>query len=94
MINEAVFLAPKVYGFVNVDGEEIIKVKGLTKDTISEINFNDLSKLLIKDSSKEFTQEKWYKKVIEGEISVTDIVYTLKTTSNKRAPIYLNYDRF
>jgi len=94
IINEAVFLAPKVYGFVNVDGVEIIKVKGLTKDTISEINFNDLSKLLIKDSSREFTQEKWFKKVIEGEISVTDMVYTLKTTSNKRSPIYFKYDGF
>ena len=92
IIDKAVFLAPKVYGFVNLDGHEIIKVKGLTEKATSEINFNGLSELLIKDSSREFTQEKWYKKVIEGEITVADIVYTLKTTSNKRSPVYLNYN--
>jgi len=28
--------------------------------------------------------EKWFKKVIEGEITVTDVAYNLKVTSNKR----------
>jgi len=30
VINRAVFLAPKVYGLITTDGQEIIKVKGLT----------------------------------------------------------------
>jgi hypothetical protein len=34
--------------------------------------------------------EKWYKKVIEGEISPVDTAYTLKVTSNKREPVYVN----
>lgn len=40
------------------------------------------------DSSLQFTQDKWFKKVIGGEISITEVAYTLKITSNKRAPIY------
>jgi hypothetical protein len=32
----------------------------------------------------------WFKKVLEGEITVTDVAYTLKTTSNKRAPVYID----
>ena len=92
IIGKAVFLAPKVYGLVDVNGATIIKVKGITKNTAAELTFDNLERLLVKDSSKEFTQEKWYKKVIEGEITVTDMVYTLKVTSNKRAPIYSNID--
>jgi hypothetical protein len=46
--------------------------------------------LLFKDSSREFNQEKWFKAVVEGRITVADIVYTLKVTSNKREAIYIN----
>lgn len=49
-----------------------------------------MEQLLVKDSSREFIQEKWYKKVIEGEITTMDIIYTLKTTSNKRKHIYID----
>jgi len=77
-INRAVFLAPKVYGLEDMDGNEIIKVKGITHNTACELTLNDLEQLLVKDSSREFNQEKWYKKVIEGEISIKDVAYTLK----------------
>ena len=63
-INRAVFLAPKVYGIEDIDGNEIIKVKGINQDAASELNIMDLELLLVKDSSKEFTQEKWFKKVM------------------------------
>jgi hypothetical protein len=88
VVDRAVFLAPKVYGFVDVDGNEVIKVKGLSKEALTDIHVSDLELLLIKDSSKEFSQQKWYKKFIEGEISVIEQAYTLKVTSNKRSPIY------
>ena len=88
VISKAVFLAPKVYALITVDGNEVIKIKGFSKDLISGIHFPDIEKLLVKDSTKEFTQEKWFKKVIEGEISVQEVAYTLKVTSNKRNPIY------
>lgn len=61
------------------------------KDEIaSKLHIADLDKLLIKESSREFTQVKWYKKIIEGEIPVADTAYTLKVTSNKRSIIYKN----
>jgi hypothetical protein len=89
-IDRAVFLAPKVYGLITEGGDEVIKVKGITHDVASTLTINDLEQLLVKDSSKVFTQDKWYKKVIEGQITVSDIAYTLKVTSNKRSPIYVD----
>jgi DNA polymerase type B, organellar and viral len=65
-IERAVFLAPKVYGFIDINGNEVVKVKGVTQKIISDLHFNDLQQLLIEDSSREFTQEKWFKSVIEG----------------------------
>jgi hypothetical protein len=73
VITKAVFLAPKVYAFITVpggsEGKEIIKVKGLTNEVISKLNFSDLEALLIQDSSREFNQEKWFKSVINGQIT-------------------------
>jgi hypothetical protein len=66
-ISRAIFLAPKVYGLITEGGEEVIKVKGLSP---SDIHIGDLEQLLVNDSSKVFTQDKWYKKVIEGQITV------------------------
>jgi DNA polymerase family B len=91
-INRAVFLAPKVYGLEDEDGNTIIKVKGVTHEIANGLTLNHLEELLVKDSAKEFTQTKWFKKVIESEITVSDIVYTLKVTSNKRAPQYILQD--
>jgi len=88
IIERAVFLAPKVYGLITDKGEEIIKIKGVTKEIVSEVNIDDLDNLLYKDSTKEFTQEKWFKRILEGEITIDDVVYTLKVTSNKRKAIY------
>lgn len=88
IINKAVFLAPKVYAYITDDGKEIIKVKGLNKETIKSLSFTDLETLLIQDSSREFNQEKWFKSILAGEITTSDIIYTLKVTSNKRDIIY------
>nr|AQU12774.1 DNA polymerase [Thelephora ganbajun] len=90
VIKKAVFLAPKVYGFIDENGTEIIKIKGINHEVASQLHINELENLLIKDSCREFTQTKWFKKVIEGEITVTDIAYTLKVTSNKRQSIYVD----
>jgi hypothetical protein len=68
VINRAVFRAPKVYGFVDTDGSEIIKVKGIKPEVTNELSIQQLELLLVKDSTREFTQEKWFKKLIEGEI--------------------------
>ena len=90
VIKRAVFLAPKVYGLITENDEEIIKVKGIKSDIVKDLTFKDLEALLIKDSSREFTQEKWMKNILLGTISVKDIAYTLRATSNKRAQIFDN----
>ena len=92
VLDKAVFLAPKVYGLITEDGGEIIKIKGITPNAIAneDIHFNDLALLLNQDSSREFTQEKWYKSITQGTITVSDIAYTLKATSNKRRPVYVD----
>jgi len=91
-VEKAVFLAPKVYALILEDGTEIIKVKGLTPKTIlnENIHFSDIASLLIQDSSREFTQEKWFKSITKGTISVSDVAYTLKVTSNKRQAVYID----
>jgi len=89
-IQRAVFLAPKVYAFVTTGGEEIIKVKGIRHDALSGLHVQDLENLLVRDSSKEFTQDKWFKSLTTGTISVKDVAYNLKITSNKRESIYEN----
>jgi hypothetical protein len=62
----------------------------VSNENLQDIKIDDLELLLLKDSSKEFIQEKWFKKVIEGEISIKEVAYTLKVTTNKRAPIYVD----
>lgn len=89
-ITKGVFLAPKVYGLIETNGNEIIKAKGLTKNSIENIKVSHLELLLKKDATKLFTQEKVYKSLFNSEISVLDTAYTLKATSNKRQLIYKN----
>ena len=79
-----VSLAPKVYGGITSEGEEIVKVKGY-KNIIS---FDQLKQLLKKDSSLELNQEKWYKNLEKGSIKIKQEIYTLAVTENKRKLIY------
>ena len=94
MVNRAVFLAPKVYGIEDVNGNTKIKIKGVTDESMKSINVNSLEKLLIENESLEFNQFKWFKKVLEGNISIESMVYRLKATSYKRSPLYINEDGF
>jgi DNA polymerase type B, organellar and viral len=90
VITRAVFLAPKVYGLITEKGEEVIKVKGLNKQLLPDLHIQNLEELLFIEASKEFTQEKFLKKVISGDITVSEVAYTLKVTSNKREAIYVD----
>jgi DNA polymerase type B, organellar and viral len=89
-ISRAVFLAPKVYGFISTDGEEVIKVKGISKQNLKDLHLPELSSLLFENARMEFTQEKWFKKIIEGDITIQQVAYNLRVTTLKRAPIYIN----
>lgn len=80
-------LAPKVYGGILEDGSSFTKVKGLK----NKIPFTELNKMLhINNKNLHFTQEKWYRKLIDGSIEVKQIPYILTPTENKRQLIYEN----
>ena len=89
-IKKAVFLAPKVYGYITKDDKEIIKVKGLKFNKFNKLSYQDLVKLLVKDYNITRTQEKWFKDFSNSTIKIKDQLYTLKVTENKRELIYYN----
>ena len=90
VIKRGIFLAPKVYGLVTSDNKEVIKVKGLRPEVLYEFNMDNLEELLHENKTIEFNQEKWYKDIINGNISIKDVAYSLKVTSSKREAIYVN----
>ena len=89
--DEGVFLAPKVYALKNKE-EELIKIKGLTKEAIknNNITLDSLSTLLNKDHKLAFNQIKWFKNINTANINILEQIYTLKVTGNKRELIYEN----
>ena len=62
--------------------------KGITKEGLNSINIEVLESLLYKDSKLEVLQDKWYKDLTSGTITIKDQLYTLKVTGNKRELIY------
>jgi hypothetical protein len=86
---EATFISPKVYGGLYNDNNQlksITKVKGYK----NKLDYYDLKSLLNKDNSLSLNQEKWFKDLSEGNISIKDQLYTLIPTENKRQLIYNN----
>ena len=79
-------IGPKVYGAMDIFGNEYTKVKGF-KD---KINLEILESLLDKDKSHNLTQEKWFKSMKDGNISIKLSPYDLKPNNNKRIIIYKN----
>ena len=88
-INDAVFLAPKVYAFLASDGTIVKKVKGVAKEHVNKLSMKDFSGLLVLESSLLFKQDKWFKDKYAGSIEVAEVAYELKATSNKRQARYL-----
>ena len=60
----------------------------------NKIKFNDLKPLLIKNNSIKLNQEKWFKNIGQGNISIKDEIYTLMLTENKRELIFDNNNIF
>ncbi|KAH7916880.1 hypothetical protein BV22DRAFT_1027292, partial [Leucogyrophana mollusca] len=84
---EATFLAPKVYGGVHLDNDnlkELTKVKGFK----NSVNYQSLKSLLTKDKSLILNQSKWYRDIENGNIEIKDQIYRLIPTENKRELIY------
>lgn len=89
IFEEAIYLAPKVYGGKTND-YEYIKIKGLK----NPIPFNDLKSLLKRGKFLEISNEKWYKSLSKGNITIKDEIYTLAITDSKRNLIYDNNNIF
>lgn len=86
---EAVFLAPKVYAGITYNGEETIKIKGLSHDTISkDVTFDLLKTLLQKDKSLTFNHTKVFRKFDQSTINLLEQTYCLIPTENKRQLVY------
>lgn len=90
VFEEAVFLAPKVYGglVLNKDGTitEIIKAKGFK----GILSYAQMKALLVLNSAQELTHEKWFRSFEDGNITIKDSIYTLRVTANKRKNIYVD----
>jgi len=82
----AIFLTPKVYCLDTVSDDIFFKIKGLTKNV--DLTFQDFQKLLIKDSLLVRNQEKWFRNLEEGKITILEQIYTLQVIDNKRKLIY------
>ena len=89
IFDDAIFLAPKVYGGITSD-YEYVRVKGLK----NPVSFNQLKPLLIKDTNLKINQEKWYRNVSEGNIKIIPEIYTLMINNQKRTLIFDNKNKF
>ena len=87
IIDKAIFIAPKVYGYLT-EGKTIIKVKGLSTESINCINLEDLTSLLTDKVKLSFQNEKWYKDITTATINIKDQIYSLRTTGNKRKLVF------
>lgn len=82
---EGTFIAPKVYGGIFEDGSSFTKVKGFKNN----VDYKELKTLLNKDVKKlELTQEKWFRSIEEGNITLKDQIYSLQVTESKRKLVY------
>jgi len=88
--DKVVFLAPKVYGGVTSEGQEIVKAKGVK----NIIPFKELETLLKKDAKLKIPSEKWYRDLSKGNIQVKQEIYNLAIYSTKRELIYNNEGKF
>jgi hypothetical protein len=90
-INRYVSLAPKVYGFMTTNGNKVIKIKGVSEALSKDVSLPELESLLFKDNHIQFKQIKWFKNVMIGDITINEVLYHLRVTSNKREAIYIEY---
>ena len=91
--SKAIFLAPHlkwVYGLLDINNNQIIKVKGLNPKFLIGLKLNDLEKLLVKNSNIKLLQDKWFRSIKEGNITIMEQLYNLQVTDNKRKLIYNN----
>jgi hypothetical protein len=85
---EGTFLAPKVYGGLYSNDNNLLKSITKIKGYKNKLDYYDLKSLLNKETSLSLRQEKWFKDLSLGNITIKDQLYTLIPTLNKRELIY------
>ena len=91
--DEAIFIAPKVYGAKSINENQIFeytKCKG-AKNIISYYKLKSL--LDGKNSHLQIEQEKWYRNMSHGSIQIKNEIYTIMKTENKRMLVYKESDK-
>lgn len=84
-LQEGTFIAPKVYGGIFKDDTSFTKVKGFKNN----VDYLELKTLLNRDVKKlELTQEKWFRSIEQGNITIKDQIYSLQVTESKRQLVY------
>lgn len=79
-------IGAKVYGAMDIFGNEYTKVKGFK----NKLDLDNLESLLNKDTVQKLTQQKWFKSMKDGKISIKISPYDLKPNNNKRITIFDN----
>lgn len=83
-IKSGLFLAPKVYGYINPELKSKVKIKGLK----SPFDYFELYPVLYKNTTLSKSQSKWYRLWNEGTISIKDELYSLNLTYHKRQLVF------
>nr|YP_009652969.1 DNA polymerase [Taiwanofungus camphoratus]QCG70007.1 DNA polymerase [Taiwanofungus camphoratus] len=86
VFKDSVYLGPKMYAGITNDNDYICKIKGF-KNTVP---FDDIKSLLIKDNKLNLNHIKWFRSLVNGNITLKDQIYELQKTENKREIIYNN----
>lgn len=86
VLTKFVAIGPKVYGGIDINGNEFIKTKGLK----TKLSLSQLEELLIETKDIDVNQEKRFNNLKDGYISVKDSGDNLKATSFKRNLVYNN----
>ena len=83
---EMTFIAPKVYGGIDINDNEFTKVKGYKNN----LPYSELKSLLNLDNVIKLEHSKFNKNIIDGNIKVINELYTLQITDSKREIIFEN----
>ena len=84
IFKDSVYLGPKIYAGITSDNDYICKIKGFK----NSIDFDLMKSLLIKDSSLNLQHIKWFRSLVNSNITLKDQIYSLQKTENKRLIIY------
>lgn len=86
IFKDSVYLGPKIYAGITSDNDYICKIKGFK----NSIDFDLMKSLLIKDSSLNLQHIKWFRSLVNSNITLKDQIYSLQKTENNRNIIYNN----